>query len=538
NDYCYDPANANAPVVGAPRAFNTPPLFVGLTCPISPISGQQTLHPNGQNGALLYTNSSPPSYTITKFEPRFSGTYTFSPDDVVRFSVGRYANPFNTATVQYLNASAKTAATFDFQNFFGLGFNSPFHPVQPTVSTNTDMSWEHRFKNTDVTFKLSPFWRNVQDQTQDFFIGPGFVSALPDSNEVAYGVEFQVNKGDPNKNGLSGQLSYTYTRAYTRFKNLQNGINAVDPVNGEINAYNALTQQGNVLGVKGSPCYLNGAPYAGCTVGANGITMTPAGITAGAVINPYYLQPAQPLLDRNGAYPLYQTFPNPLSNPGYPDAQMTLVWPSVMSGFLNYKHNKFSITPNFQLIYGYSGGSLGGGQYGSPLTVQGLDPRACGGNQGQAGITNVNPGFANYLQCGTSPNNLGILFIPNPYTGKFDNPGQYQNPWLFNLNMQMHYDVSPRIGATLILSNIYNRCFGGTSTPWSQANPPGSTVCGYVTNTGFVGTAPGAGFFNGSGPNDTAANGGNIFSQNIKYPYTGATSFLPFNAYLTLQFKF
>ncbi|MBV9149514.1 MAG: Plug domain-containing protein, partial [Candidatus Eremiobacteraeota bacterium] len=154
NDFCYDPANGNAPVVGNPVPFNLPPLFSGLTCPNSPISGKPTLHPNGQNGALLYSNISPPSYTVTKLEPRFSGTYTFDPDNVLRLSIGRYANPFNTATVQYLNASAQGAASFDFQNFFGLGYTTPFHGVQPAVSTNADLSFEHRFKNSDVSFKL------------------------------------------------------------------------------------------------------------------------------------------------------------------------------------------------------------------------------------------------------------------------------------------------------------------------------------------------------------------------------------------------
>jgi len=539
NDYCYDPANGNAPVVGANRAFTTAPLFVGLTCPISSISGQHTLHPNGQNGALLYTDVSPPNYTITKLEPRFSGTYTFNPDSVLRFSVGRYANPFNTSTVQYLNASAKSAATFDFQSFFGLGFTSPFHGVQPSVSTNADLSFEQRFHDSDVSFKLSPFYRNVQDQTQDFFIGPSFVSAIPDSNEVAYGTEFQINKGDPNKNGLSAQLSYTYTHAYSHFKDLMNGVNAIDPINGEINSYNALTHQGNRFGISGAPCYLGGNPdTADCAVGASGITMSPGGIAAGAVINPYYLQPAQPLLDRNGAYPVYESFPNPLSAPGFPDSRMSFVWPDVIAGFVNYKHNKFSFTPNFQLIYGFSGGSLGGAQYGSPLTVAGIDPRACGGNQGQAGVTGVNPGFANYTQCGNSPNSLGVLYIPDPYTGHFDSVGQFQNPWLLNLNAQLHYDFSPKVGATLVLANIYNRCFGGTSTPWSQAAPPGSTVCGYDTNLSFAGTQPGAGFFNGTSVNDVAANGPNVFSQSIKYPYSGLTSFLPFNAYVTLQVKF
>jgi len=545
NDYCYDPANGDAPVVGANRAFNTAPLFVGLTCPNSPISGQPTLHPNGQNGSILYTNAGPPSYSITKFEPRLSGTYTFDPDSVLRFSVGRYANPFNTATVQYLNASAKGAATFDFQNFFGLGFTSTFHGVQPAVSTNADLSFEHRMKGTDVSFKLSPFYRYVTDQTQDFFIGPGFVSAIPDGNETAYGVEFQLNKGDPNKNGLSGQLSYTYTHATTKFNNLANGTNAIDPINGAIDAYNGLTSTGNRFGSRGAVCYNNNtaagpntpAPAGDCNVVNGQIVMTPGGIAAGDVINPYFLAAAQPLLDRGAAYPLYQSIPNPLSNPGFPDSQMSILWPNVFAGFVNYRHNKFSITPNFQLIDGFNGGSSGGGQYGSPLTSSGLDPRVCFGNQGQAGVTTVNPGFANFTQCGNSLNSLGIFYIPNPYTGRFDNIGQYSNPWLLNLNAQIRYDISPKLTANLVLANIYNRCFGGTSTAWSSANPPGGTVCGYDTNTGFAGTQPGAGFFNGTSVNDPA-NGPNVFSQNIKYPYTGLTSFLPFAAYFTLQIKF
>lgn len=538
NDLCYDPAAGNAPVVGANRAFNTPPLFVGLTCPISPVSGQRTLHPNGQNGALLYTNLSPGSITKTEFEPRFSGTYTVNPDSVFRFSIGRYANPANTATYQYLNASAKTASTFDFQNFFGLGFTSVTHDVKPSTSTNADISFEHHVKGTDISYKLSPYYRYVSGQTQDFFIGPGFVSAIPTGNETAYGLEFQIQKGDPNRDGFSGQLSYTYNKAYSKFFNLQNGTNVVDPINANIDAYNALTSGGNRFGVKGAMCYNNGAPApaADCAVVNGQIVMTPGGVAASDVINPYFLASPQPLLDRNASYPLYQSFPNPLSNPGFPDSQMSILWPQVIAGFVNYKHGRFSITPNFQMIQGFSGGSGGGGQYGSPLTVTGIDPRACADNQGNAGITTVNPGFANYITCGNSPNNLGILNIPDPYTGRFDGVGQFQNPWLLNINAQVKYELSNRVTANLVLANIYNRCFGGTSTPWSSAYPAGNPVCGYNTNLGFVGTQPGAGFFNGASPSDPA-NGPSLFANTIKYPYTGLSSFLPFNAYLTVQFK-
>ncbi|MDQ6930397.1 MAG: TonB-dependent receptor [Candidatus Eremiobacteraeota bacterium] len=540
NSYCYDPANGNAPVVGANRAFTTAPLFVGLTCPVSQISGQPTLHPDGLNGDILYTNHSPASVTKTKFEPRFAGTYTLTPDSVVRFSVGRYANPANTATYQYLNASAKGAATFDFQNFFGLGFNTPSHSnIEPTVSTNADLSFEHRVKGTDISFKLSPYYRYVTGQTQDFFIGPGFVSAIPTGNERAYGVEFQINKGDPNRNGLSGQLSYTYNHARMTFTDLQNGVNPVDPINGQIDSYNALTGAGNRFGVKGAPCYNGGvADTADCNVSGSNITVSPAGLAAGVVINPYYTANAQPILDRKAAYPLYQSFPNPLSNPGFPDGQMTILWPQVLAGYLNYKHNKLSITPNFQMIEGFSGGAGGGGQYGSPLTSTGIDPRVCAGNQGQAGVTTVNPGLPNYITCGNSGLNLGILNIPDPYTGKFDSVGQFQNPWLLNINAQIKYELSNKVTANLVLANVYNRCFGHANLPWAQASPPGQAICGYDTNLQFVGTQPGAGYFNGVSPSDPANGPTPLFNKKqINYPYSPLAGLLPFSASVTVQFK-
>ncbi len=553
NSYCYDPANGNAPV----QAKQTPPFFPGnaplavtapgAPCPISAVSGLQTLHPNGtvQAGqqSLLYSDKSDAVLTKRIVEPRLGGTYTFNPDSVLRFSIGRYANPFNTATAQYKNANAKTEATFDFQAFFGLGFTRPEHDVQPSVSTNADMSFEHRIHGTDVSYKISPFYRYVTNQTQDSFIGPGFVSAIPTNNETAYGLEFQLSKGDPNKNGLSGQLSYTYTKAYSKFNNLGTGQNMIDPINSQIDAYNGLTATGNRFGVKGAPCYDGtasgtAAPAGFCTVSGGQVTMTPLGIAAGYVINPYYTANPQALLDRSATYPLYQTFPNPFEFSPLPDQNGTIVWPQVLAGFLNWKHDRFSITPNFQAIQGYSGGSNGGGQYGSPLSVTGIDPRACTSNQAYQ-VTPAGPtaGYCDYTTAFASPNSGGVLYIPNPETGRFDAIGQFQNPWLLNINAQMKYELSNRVTANLVLANIYNRCFGGSSTPWSSAEPPGNPVCGYVANPAYVGSQPGAGFFVGNSPTASQNNPGSVFSRNVYHSYTGVTSFLPFNAYLTVQFK-
>ena len=64
------------------------------------------VHPNGttQDGiaAPNFTAASPSSYTLNYWQPRFSATYTQSPDVVWRVSAGRFTQPPISASVQYL----------------------------------------------------------------------------------------------------------------------------------------------------------------------------------------------------------------------------------------------------------------------------------------------------------------------------------------------------------------------------------------------------------------------------------------------------
>jgi hypothetical protein len=379
-------------------------------------------------------------------------------------------------------------------------------------------------------------------------------------------MEFQLTKGDPSRNGLSGSLSYTYTNAFMKFHYLNNGSTPVSGTNAAIDAYNALTSHGNVFGVKGAPCYISPAPFSAagqvfntpstpqgfytpssggspiqvCNPGGgpNGQpTLTPAGaalVTPGGgqvVVNPYYNQPAQGDANLVGPYPVYQTYPSQTGDVGFPDTNGTIVWPHVFAGYATYKHDRLAVTPNFQMIYGYSGGSGGGAQYGSPLAVTGVDPRTCWANQTNV-PTAYNKGLPNYNACFFAEgNSYGTLYVPNPYTGKFDSPGQYQNPWFFNLNVNVSYELSNKVKATLVLSNIYNTCFGGTSTPWSGASPPGYWACGYLPNDIYT-----SNFFNGKSANDVAANGVKPLPQQL-YPYQPVTTFLPFQAALQFQFQ-
>ena len=553
NAYCYDLKTGQPLIDPQPPQFvaDTPKLHLGYnnTCGpagpgptghIDPATGDPVGNPNGKFGTLLYTGHSSGNLIRSVFEPRLGGTYTFNPDTVVRFSAGVYSQPFNTATVQYTNLSAKSAANDDFKNFFGFGFTSPSHDFNPSKSYNVDASLERHIRGTDMSFKISPFYRYVKDQYQDFFIGPGFVSAVPTGNETAYGLEVQWRKGDPSRDGLSGQLSYTYTNAFYKFNRFSNGTTVVTPVNNTIDQFNALTSAGSRAGQTGAPCYVGGAPApAGMCTPSGGANNTPALTAAGAayvdgngnqvVINPYYNMHAQSYYDEGGVYPVYQNFPGINGATGLPDPDQSIVEPHAFSGFVNWKKDRFSVGLAGTMAIG-APGARGFSNYGNPYTAVGVDPRSCSNNQ-----TNVptapNPGQPNWISCGPSLGQYGSLYIPNPQTGQFDGIGAFRQPWLLNLNAQMSYALSKDVRATVVLANLFNRCFGGSNTPWSSAFPAGARSCGYTPNANYV-----SNFYNGSSPNDVAANGVGSYRVN-QQSYAPFYPFSPFQATLQLQVK-
>src|SRR5207302_9177947 len=50
------------------------------------------------------------------------------------------------------------------------------------------------------------------------------------------------------------------------------------------------------------------------------------------------------------------------------------------------------------------------------------------------------------------------LMIPDPYTGKFDNFGDFKQPSRFVMNMAFGYQMSARTHALLTVSNIIDQC--------------------------------------------------------------------------------
>jgi hypothetical protein len=503
--------NAAGNVLTSPLKPGAPPpapVIYNQTCP----AGYH--HPS-------FSATSPSTYTLTSLSPRASFSYTINPQTVIRGEVGRYTEPPISASLQYLNSSGNALSVWNAT--LPLGFNSPFHPIPLQSAIQSDLSLEHQFRGTDVSFKLSPFFNYTNGYEQQAFIGPNFVTQVPVGAFRSYGVEAALSKGNFNQDGLSGQLAFTWTKAQVQYQAKYFGSNQVQQANAAIDQFNTLTKAGG-----GSPCYTP----------ADKSTKTPGSptdcSTAGAILNPYYNMSMQSDLDPNGWYAPGGAGLSATSNTttGYFDS------PIIGSLILNYKHAKFAITPSFQISEGSS--------YGGPYDVAGLDPRACTQNSQSAQITTASPN-TNPLQCdyltmitgNASPTPVaGQLFIPNPQTGSFAQPGQFRNPWIATMNLQLRYDLSPRVTVLGTLSDIWHTCFGGTKAAWTSAYPAGVNNCAYGVNGLYA-----SNFYNGTSPADAAANGAAAQTWETQsylpsfYGSTGSGTPWPFNAYFQLQIK-
>jgi hypothetical protein len=522
NEFCYNPVTLAPYVIPARPASGLPSTpFVGLTCPVDrsiPASPVQTVHPDGKSGHLLLSNSYTPTLSQNAFTPSIGATYTLNNDTVLRVSAGRYAQEPETYQVQY-NAKDNNLAYDLFQAFWQYGYTTPKHDPLVQYSNNYDASLESRIKGTDMSFKLTPYYRYATNQIYSIALPFGLSGGLNSGIERVDGVEFAFTKGDFNKNGLSFLFSYTYTNAAEQWANFPNtSINPIDPYNQDIANFNGLTKAGG-----GSQCYINNSVTGKITADPScaGNGNANKGISP-AILNPYYNMAKQPLLDRNAWYPVGLDF--------------AYLSPNTATALVNYKHNKFTITPGVT----FNEGQL----YGNPASVVGIDPRTCTSNSAiflkASPKTNVHQ--ADYTTCGAANtqngSSPGTLFIPDPSTGTFDSFGQFRQPSQLNLSVNLSYQINPRISVTAVLSNLLNACFGGTATSWSKQYPPNGYSCGYIPNGYYV-----ANFYNGTSPNDVKANGvplNSAFSQPYIPAWADTNSFVlpgPFNMVVQMNIK-
>ena len=500
-EYCYNPVTLQPVFVPQPPQSQSKEIpYVTFSCPMDSSSGTavQTVHPDGQNGHLLLSNTYDPTLTQSYVLPRVGFTFTPNHDTVLRFSAGRYAQQPQAYEVQY-NSREENLAN-QLIGFFPYGFTTPRHDALPQYSNNFDFSYERHFPGTDASLKLSPYFRYATNQLYGVSVY-GQSPSLNTGVERSSGLELMLTKGDFRRNGFAAQFSYTYLNSKEKWQNFGGtNRNPVDIFNDSITQYNALTQAGG-----GAPCY-----------SSKGNTKPDPACGSSSILNPYYNAAPQPLFDRNGWYETGLDVP--------------YLSPNVFAFVANYRHDRFAITPAFTLNQGAA--------YGSPTDLVGIDPRTCRSNLGSSGFTTGNPLAADYTSCKVAATPSGNVYTPNPETGHFDGFGEFRQPWQFNMGLQLSYDVSSRVTANLTVTNLFNRCFGGSSTPWSRAYAPSSVVCGYQANTFYVNN-----FYNGASPNDVAANGVPLnpyFAHAFVPSYADPTSFgyvNPLNVYFQVKVR-
>ncbi|HTV73796.1 MAG TPA: TonB-dependent receptor [Candidatus Acidoferrales bacterium] len=470
---------------------------------------------------IYYTNSYPLIYDPTELEPRLGATFTINPNTVIRASYGRYATPPDTASIQYLTAQPNSPGTF-FQDFVAAGLaSSPLHEIMPATANNYDVSLEKHLKGTDISFKVTPFFKLTQNALEDVYLDQveQFVSDINAGTQKTDGVELEITKGDFNRNGFAAQLSYTYTDSKIRYNNVgSSSVNPIDQINDAISYYNAFTTS--------APCYTP------ATASGPGTPLTAAqcASTPTAIQNPYYGQKAQPLLDRNGWYAPYA-----LSPAVFGADSATYSYPHNLTLLMNYKKDRWNISPSFQV--------QAGEQYGEPLQTLGWDPTTCAQNQqtsnpALAGTPHAQ--WADWTSCGVSsglygPSGTlagGTLVVPDYETGVFDAQGAFSEPTQLLGNLKISYDMSNNTKLTLLMANLINTCFGGSKEPWTVG---GTGACGYGIDD-YVPTSGISDFYNGTSPNDVAANGTSPLPYNLHaYQEEGVTQ--PFELFLTLSTK-
>jgi hypothetical protein len=485
----------------------------------APIDLLERLTPGGAcpagSAPADFTN---PSGNVTEayneYQPRVGATYSLDPATVVRANYGRFAQAPSSAYQQY-NALQPDApgllyGTYGFQTF---GFTTPNHTVTAPTSDNLDFSLEHQF-GRDTSIKFSPFLRKTQNQIQNFYLNQesGFVSGLNVGDQTSEGFEFELDKGNFSRNGLAAKLSLAYTNSYIKYQPLTNGSSVIAPLNAQIKTYNAYTSfcasnptaaecagGTTASGAVGAPCYTTG--------GAAVLT----GCTAADIANPYWNAPPQGLLDPNGNYASFDTITS-----GIGSSVAAYGAPYTATLLVQYKHDKFAITPALQFFAGQ--------RYGAPSSTLGIAPDTCapGAALGPtAGDPRYSYGSAggssfNYADCGQITGG-----IPDPYTGKFDNIGQFVSPSNLLLHVQLSYDITPRVSLVVNVVNILNECFGGSKTGFTV---PGA--CGY----GIVGAGT-------SGDIGNLYNPGQAIQPYVNTPYDPTFASIPFGVFVSARVK-
>ena len=377
--------------------------------------------------------------------PRFGATYSMSPQQVLRFSVGRYVQQPETFGNEYIAAPYFGAgATVQILNRFydPLGFLA-VHNLVPQDSTNFDLSFEQGLSG-GWSLKLTPFARSTRGQILSIPVNPlqpTFVTGYNFGAARIKGAEILLAKAQSAGDGLGATLAATYLDSKIRFQRTVAGTgNVIDVING---------------------------------IGING-QCTGAGICG---YNAYY-GTNYPLEDPNGLYS-----PSLFLAPGGTGPSYDVKW--VVNLSMDERLNGWDITPTFN----YQSGN----PYGDPQSFPDQHCPTVGPPTLAAG---------NYPGCIPLPIVNGVQLTaplgtngPDPYTGQFDQYGSLKGPSWLTMNLGLSHNVGANTKASFLWTNVFtaihNKGYGWELPTSNQVVSYGdNSFYGFPLGTSFNTSSP------------------------------------------------
>jgi hypothetical protein len=181
--------------------------------------------------------------TVSIVNPTFNGTYTFSPDDVVRFSYG------NTSSFVGAGYVYRTGSSVYNPNKPGFNFS-------PQLNHSADLMWEHNFGN-NTSLRFGPWFNKTSNYFEQYTPFMGYVGGVPTYGKPvlsnaqahnAFGFELGLNHINTQPRGTSFWLAGTYTNYWTTSTSLAGSfVNTPLPQN--------LIDQGVFVRASGNPMF-------------------------------------------------------------------------------------------------------------------------------------------------------------------------------------------------------------------------------------------------------------------------------------------
>ena len=420
----------------------------------------QTVHPDGKDGHLLLSNIYSPTLADYAFTPQLGMTYTLNPDTVLRFSAGRYAQEPrdlpSSVQRQGQQSGLRSLSGLLAVRLYDAAARSA-SPVLGQLRLLVRAALQgHR--HVDQGDAVSTATRPIRSTA----------SALP------FGLSRRPELRRRARRRLRGRVHQgrlQQERALVR----DSRTRTPTPPRTWANYPGHVDQPDRLRTIKTSPTSTV-SPRPAAARNATRTTSTATSIPIRAArsssrtttrrsgIRTIRWQP-QPLLDRNGWYPVGLDF--------------AYLSPNVLSAIVNYKHNKFAITPALTFNEG-SAVRQPGRRLRESIRASASSNSAASSTRRSTPRIRSRPTTrpASRRQRKTELRPARSTFPIRRRASSITSAPSAQ-PSQLNLSLQMAYQLTPRVKVNALLANLVNACFGGSSEPWTKQFPPNGYTCGY-----------------------------------------------------------